>query len=451
MAVVGCMAMRRVPARWLLVISWGIVACENQESAAATVANSSAAGDMRGETNASAGQAGRAELGPATSPAAASAAAAGTESRTMPNRTVSGSQSVAAAGNGGDPGGSSAQPGGSAGVGAGTGGAGMPSTANMPNDKWPIAPDGWPLASPADFGLDKDQLDTIAGALQNASRNTRAGLVVVKEGVLVYEKYWQGGAADKRVIYSCTKSWGSTLIGIAVRQGLIMVEDPVTKWVPQPAAAIGEGALIKHLLTQTAHTTPPGQAFAYNSGSIINTLPEVLEAASKMSSHAFYEAFLAKPLQLTMDWPRCGASGCTGTRYKADYIQFGDGGPNPVLQSNVRDQAKLGWLWANDGVWNGERLLDSSYIQAATQPSFDFQALYGYLWWLNRDGPGVGPRGARLTKNAEAPNEMFRAVGGVGHCLIAVFPTQRMVIAHIGDMDSGNLGGHLELFAPLYK
>jgi CubicO group peptidase (beta-lactamase class C family) len=160
---------------------------------------------------------------------------------------------------------------------------------------------------------------------------------------------------------------------------------------------------------------------------------------------------LAGPLKLSLDWPSCPAGGCAGTRYKEDYIQFGDGGANPVMQSTMRDQAKLGWLWLSDGVWNGERLLDSEYIKEATQPSFSFQSRYGYLWWLNRQGPGSGPLGLQLPYNPEVPDDLYHAVGGVGNCSIAVLPKQRIVIAHGGDVDVGGLGGHWELFAPILK
>lgn len=313
-----------------------------------------------------------------------------------------------------------------------------------------VAADGWPLGVPEDYGTSKSQLDTLAGKLQDASGNTRTSLVVVKEGALIYEKYWKGAADTMRQVFSCTKSWGSTLVGIAVHKGLVTTEDPVSKWIPEPAGEVGKGATIEHLLTQTAQTTPPGKEFAYNSGSIVNTLPEILEVASGMSSHAFFQSFLAEPLKLTMQWPSCAEGGCSGTRYKEDYIQFGDRGPNPVLQSTVRDQAKLGWLWLDDGVWNGERLLDTTYIEAATQPSFDFQSLYGYLWWLNRKGPGKGPLGLRLAFDPAVPDDMFHAVGGIGNCAVGVFPKQRMVIAHTGNTDTGGIGGHWNVFAPLY-
>ena len=428
-----------------------LVACGSATNGVDDMAlpGSNPAGDMRAskDSGTSVGPGSVAEAGrsaDAGTQGAADGGQSGDHTSTPPPGSMSGS--------GGNPNGTA---GGTA-PGAGMAGTGAPDagTDAMPNTgnqaMQPVAADGWPLGMPEDYGTSKSQLDTLAGKLQTASGNTRSGLVVVKEGTLIYEKYWNGAADTMRQVFSCTKSWGSTLVGIAVHKGLVTTEDPVTKWIPAPASEVGKGAIIKHLLTQTAQTTPPGTAFAYNSSTIVNTLPEILEAASGMSSHAFYKSFLAEPLKLTMQWPSCAAGGCSGTRYKEDYIQFGDRGPNPVLQSTVRDQAKLGWLWLDDGVWNGERLLDTTYIQAATKPSFAFQSRYGYLWWLNRMGPGSGPVGLPLAYDPDVPDDTYHAVGGIGNCSIGVFPTQRMVIVHIGDTDSGGIPGHWNVFAPLF-
>lgn len=427
---------------WSLV-SLLLVACGSKPGRTADMAlpSSNLTGGASGsDSGASGSSATEAPMtGSGTMPQAAGAGERSAGSGGMPT------QSAGASGGAGNGSAGSAAPVAGMGGGMATSGAGSAGTAGKPS-MLPIADDGWPIATPEAFGLDKNQLESLAGKLQSASGNTRAGLVIVKDGALVYEKYWEGAADTLHQVFSCTKSWGSTLIGIAVHQSRLTVEDAVTKWVPSPAREVSKDALIKHLLTQSAQTTPPGTAFAYNSGSIVNTLPEILEAASSMSSHAFFEMFLAKPLKLKMKWPTCPAGGCAGTRYKADYIQFGDQGPNAVLQSTIRDQAKLGWLWLDDGVWNGERLLDTEYIRAATKPSFDFQAVYGYLWWLNREG-----RSSVLSYNSAVPNDMYHAVGGIGNCSVAVLPTQRIVIAHVGSVDSGGLGGHWEVFAPLFK
>jgi len=284
----------------------------------------------------------------------------------------------------------------------------------------------WPTGKPEDYGLDTAVLEAAANSIQRSTGN-RYGMVVIRKGVLIYEKYWDGTAEDRHIIYSCTKSWGSTLIGIAVTKGLLTVKDEVRKYVPEPATGVSQGALVEHLLTQSAHTNPPGQSFRYNSGYLLNTLPEVLAAASGMRPHDFYQELLAKPLGVTMTWPPCPAGGCAGTRYPEGYIQFGNQppeAPNAELpQSTVRDQAKLGWLWANNGVWNGQVLIDPAYIAAASKPGPGFRADYGYLWWLEND-------------------EQYGAIGGVGNCYVNIMPSRQLVIAVMGnDAGLGQGGG----------
>jgi hypothetical protein len=59
--------------------------------------------------------------------------------------------------------------------------------------------------------------------------------------------------------------------------------------------------------------------------------------------------------------------------------------------------------------------------------------------------------GADLSYDPKVPNDLYHAVGGIGNCSIGVLPTQRMVIVHVGDLDTGGLGGHWNLIAPLFK
>jgi CubicO group peptidase (beta-lactamase class C family) len=292
------------------------------------------------------------------------------------------------------------------------------------------------VGKPEDFGLDSAVLESTADGLQRDSNGTRYGMVVIRRGVLVYEKYWMDTkAADEHIVYSCTKSWGSTLIGIAVAQGLVTVDDAVTKWVPQPVTSVVAGAQVKHLLTQSGHASPPGSSFRYNSGSIINTLPEILEAASGMTGHEFFERFLASPLGLSQTkWPACPEGGCANTRYKAGFIQFGDQPPEApnqdIMTSTVREQAKLGWLWASNGQWNGQQLVDPAYLTAASHPAITAEPDYGYLWWIQN-------------------NEQFQAIGGTGECWINVMPSRALVIAVLGVGFQLGGGGDWPVFQPI--
>ncbi|MET0385870.1 MAG: serine hydrolase [Polyangiales bacterium] len=339
---------------------------------------------------------------------------------------VGGGAGVAAqsdAGSGGSAGSAGQQPSAAGGVAsaAGTG-------ATTPGTPWQ-----WPEGQPEDYGLTRGVLDDAADSIQRSTGN-RYGMVVVRKGVLIYEKYWDGTADDKHIIYSCTKSWGASLIGIAVTQGLLSVTDEVRKWVPMPADGVSEGALLEHVLSQSSHTNPPGQAFMYNSGYLLNTAPEVLGAAVGMTPHQFYERYLVEPLGLSMTWPECPAGGCAGTRYPEGFIQFGNQppeAPNADLPlSSVRDQAKLGWLWANNGMWNGQQLIDPAYIAAGSKPGPGFRATYGYLMWIEND-------------------EQFAAIGGVGNCYVNIMPSKQLVIAVMGDDAGLGAGGGWASFRAL--
>ncbi len=297
----------------------------------------------------------------------------------------------------------------------------------------PAGPWQWPVGKPEDFGMDSATIESAAESIQRSTGN-RYGIVVVRKGTLVYEKYWDGTADDKHIIYSCTKSWGSSLIGIAVTNGLLNVADPVTKWVPMPVDGISDGATLEHVLTQSAHTNPPGRSFQYNSGYLLNTAPEILAAAAGVTPHQFYQEQLVKPLGLSMTWPPCPAGGCSGTRYKEGFIQFGNQppeAPNAELpQSTVRDQAKLGWLWANGGKWGDKQLISPEYIAAGSKPGPGFRATYGYLIWVDND-------------------DQFSAIGGVGNCYVHVMPSKQLVIAVMGGDAGLGAGGDWPAFRGL--
>ncbi len=66
---------------------------------------------------------------------------------------------------------------------------------------------------------------------------------------------------------------------------------------------------------------------------------------------------------------------------------WNDGAPDKPFAyawyGTVRDLARLGLLILNGGVWDGERLLDESWIDKITHPAFeDANTGYGYLTWL---------------------------------------------------------------------
>jgi CubicO group peptidase (beta-lactamase class C family) len=76
-------------------------------------------------------------------------------------------------------------------------------------------------------------------------------------------------------------------------------------------------------------------------------------------------------------------------------------------------------LWLDKGRWNGQRLVEASYVTAASALSA-LNSGYGYLWWLNIAG-----------RIPEAPRSMVYASGAFGQYAF-VLPEQNMVIATMG-------------------
>ena len=85
-----------------------------------------------------------------------------------------------------------------------------------------------------------------------------AGMQINYDGVVIYEKYWNGCSADRRIhIYSVTKSIVSTLIGIAIDKGYITdvqqkVLDFFPEYIPQRGEKTIQNITLENLLTMTA-------------------------------------------------------------------------------------------------------------------------------------------------------------------------------------------------------
>lgn len=277
----------------------------------------------------------------------------------------------------------------------------------------------WKVEPPAKHGLDADKLDAAAQAAR--AIGGRKGFLVVKDGVIVHETYYNG---DKKTLYpafSVAKSFGATLVGIAQTQGYLNVKDKVADWVPVHHPEIVAGATIENLITHTAGSEPPGSVFRYNSGNIINTIPNILQLATGMTPNEFYEKELAAKIGLSIEWPHTDKG----------WIQIGtqglhDLGPVPVTH---RDLARLGLLWLNKGKWKNKQLVDSAFIEAGTTAPFpDATKHYGYLWWLN------GETENGTLRIPDAPANMYHALGG-SFQLIYVIPDYNMVVVTLGDQE----------------
>lgn len=306
-----------------------------------------------------------------------------------------------------------------------------------------VASNEWSVRSPESVGLDPVKLKTATEAVGRIEQ--RYGFLIVKDGAIVHETYFEGSAETKHKVFSITKGFGASLVGIAQTKGLLNVKDKVADWLPMHHPDIKSGATIEHILAMTAAGDPETNTYQYTSGPILNSLPNILWLASGRSPAEFYDEELAAPLGLTLTWPRT----------QKGWMQIGNRGPMPVLEATHRDCARLGQLWLDKGVWNGKRLISEAFIDAALQPPFpEANMAYGYLWWLNKAGgvwrdplPAANARdGKRVPR---APENFYSAQGARGK-LMFVIPDRRMVVVTLGET-VGEIQPTLDLWAAIER
>lgn len=289
-----------------------------------------------------------------------------------------------------------------------------------------VCEDDWIVEAPEDHDMKSDLLNQAAKNLKKLDIN-RNSFLVVRHGVLVFEEYYgrRSYKIRQRMHYniaSVTKTIAALVVGVAITKGLFTVDDLITDWIPDPAKGIVPGSKIKHLLTQTSETEPPGTKFKYNSRDEINTLGKIITKAAGMPSKDFAKESLFDPLGIhEYSWNKVVAE-------KTD-LPIGSG-----MKISPRDAARLSQLFLSRGKWDGNQIISEQYIDEMIKPSFlDVNSGYGYLVWLNNslgkwNRPFKNGTG-RMIPNA--PEDMFMATGFFGR-FIFVIPSLDVIVVTFG-------------------
>ncbi len=286
--------------------------------------------------------------------------------------------------------------------------------------------------------------------IETAYRNT-AGLVVQKNGELIYEKYFDGHKKTDAIhIFSVTKSITSILIGMAIDQGMIKnIDQRVLEFFPDYCVKRGEktiqGITLKNILTMTAPYKYRSEPFTKVFGSEDWTkaaldllggrgcvgefkystvgaqiLSGVLQSATGRPMLEFAAENLFVPLEISTPTPTIVADKDAHMAFIKDkhvsgWIVDPKGTPTAGwgLTLCPRDMAKIGQLYLNQGDWSGKQLIPRSWIAQSTREHSRWDDLpYGYLWWLLDTGG----------------NGAYAALGDSGNA-IYVNPKEQIVIA----------------------
>ena len=323
---------------------------------------------------------------------------------------------------------------------------------NFPKRPLTASPDPRPFS----VALDEDRVEgVLASALDVedldaflAETGTQSLIVVVDDDV-VFERYANGWQRESMVTsFSVAKSFVSTLIGIAIEEGVIgSLDDPITTYLPELAQRDpGFGQItIRHLLlmssgldyresgwflfngddplttyhpdqralalTNTRIAGPPGKVFRYNKYHP-QLLGLILERTTGMSVTAWTQSRLWDPLGMEFD----GAWTLDSEAAGFEKMEAG-------LNARAIDFAKLGRLFLHEGEWDGTRIVSPDWVATATgvdpadrAPGASPGRTYGLMWW------GV--------ERVQAPPD-FYAAGDHGQ-YIYVSPRNRVVIVRTG-------------------
>ncbi len=241
------------------------------------------------------------------------------------------------------------------------------------------------------------------------SRSATA-LVVLKNGEIVFEDYYQGTTAeDRRISWSMAKSWLSALFGILLEDGAIAsIDVPVTQYVPALEGSAYDGATIKDVLQMSSGVVFDEDYLDYDSD--INKMGRVLALGGSMDEFAagLTETYAAPGdawQYVSIDTHILGmvVRGATG-RDLADllsekiavpmgleqdpyYLTDGYGVAFALggLNMRTRDYARFGQMFANGGRWNGQQIVPEAWVAESTAASARTAAGetgYGYQWWI---------------------------------------------------------------------
>lgn len=329
---------------------------------------------------------------------------------------------------------------------------------SAPGADWPGK--AWPVAAPEDAGSNRDAL---LRARDYALTGGGSGQVIHR-GRLVLQ--W----GDPKALYdlkSSSKSIGCTALGLALKDGLVTLDDPAVKHHPQfgvpPERNAQTGWLDKITLRMLADQTAgfekpggyepllfePGTKWHYSDGGP-NWLAEclTLRHGRDLNDVLFERVFT--PIGISPEDLRWRAHSYRPKQFHGvARREFGSG-----FSANVNAMARIGYLYLRDGWWAGEQILPPAFLQAIRQPDPGLANLpvhdprnygrasqhYSLLWWNNRDG-----------SIAELPRDACWS-WGLYDSLILVVPGLELVAARAGKSWKRKPGeDHYEVLKPFFE
>lgn len=299
----------------------------------------------------------------------------------------------------------------------------------------------WRVSSPEAQGMDSYLLVELLKQIENEGHDIDA-IIIARNGAIVLEATvfpFSIFPEARHDLFSCTKSVISILIGIAIDKGFIRsVDQKVIDFFPQnqiknlderkrsmtvaDLLTMSSGLDCRdsylyrwegmHQMRQQSNwaeyvlnlpmVDDPGKRFEYCNGASM-LLSSILLETTGTDAMSFADQHLFSPLGIEDKYWESDPSGVS--------IGYAE------LQLRPVDLAKIGQLLLNGGVWEGEEIVSSNWIETSTRAHMrgTLQEKYGYHWWVDDDTGAI------------------MALGYQGQYLI-VLPDENLVVVFMSDL-----------------
>jgi len=271
--------------------------------------------------------------------------------------------------------------------------------------------DGWELSTPSKEGIDETELENIYRYYHESKDLWQVrSLLVFRNNKLVAESYTKDPAEITKTVpfWSCTKQVMGVLTGIAIEQGFIDdVRDNIQKYLPEEIARHPDkGAItIQNLLQMQSGIKYVNETYNGGSNQLLmqkpsNSLDFILGLPVYCSQgeqfdyndgnpHIVSAILQRKTGKTTKDWAdevlfsKINFKNYTWAVYK-DGITMGAFG----ISTTPREMAKVGHLVLHKGFWNGQQVVNASWIEEMTSSKvlleqYGLSGAFGYFWFVH--------------------------------------------------------------------
>lgn len=282
--------------------------------------------------------------------------------------------------------------------------------------------------TPESVGIPSRAILDLLDRLENGGFTEMHGLMIMRHDRVCAEGWWAPYAPGlHHALYSLSKTWTATAVGLAEYAGLLRVEDRVCDLLPEcmpdPLPARAASVTVRHLLTMASGSETEKEDYSADWLRDFFSRPFEHEPGSfwRYNSHGttVLSAIVEKVTGMSMlDWlaqelfPVIGVDAChVLCRRGEDGTCLGGHGMFTTTEDNLR----LMRLYLHGGVWDGRRLLSERFVKDAVSPLMDNAPAHIRTPWIYDNRCGYGYQIWRCQ-----PEGSYRADGAFGQFAVAV-------------------------------